>query len=151
MDAYQSPDDIALRTMGIRVASLTRRHEDRRACKRKAVASVIFLGVEGGWRELCHAVNAPMGNDPDRCIDDVGNCGCVHSEFKAVVLLLRSKLIGFNTVMVVSYSPCTPCANLIVQSKVVDEVYWLEDTAHDLRGIEILRFGRLKCGLIEHD
>lgn len=151
MDGYSSPDANILKMMARRVAALTRSHDQSRKCKRKAVATVVWFHHDGGWHEFCQRVNGPMADDPDRCADDVGNCGCVHSEFKAICHVMRAGTNAMTRVMVVSYSPCTPCANLIVESKCIDEVYWLEDTAHDMRGIEILRFGRLKGGKIEHD
>jgi deoxycytidylate deaminase len=110
-------------------------------CHRK-VAVTVVLDQEGTPYQ--NFSNGPLNDDPDRCTDIVGGCGCIHSEFKAIVWCLNErdqlpKDGKFN--LAVLYSPCTPCANLIVTSGIIKIVHFLYDTDHDMRGINILHAG----------
>jgi len=114
----------------------------RLTCRRKAVCTSLVL-----WKDTTvNFYNGPLNDDPKRCSNQVGGCGCIHSEFRAMVWLLeQAPLMDVpRATILVTYSPCTSCANLIVLCKdYVDGVYWLYDTEHDMRGIEILQAGGL--------
>lgn len=132
---------VIVHAIGCRVYGLTRKYEAEQNCKRKTVVTVAYRRVSGGVQEIGHWVNHPIDDDPTRCTDEVGGCGCLHSEPQAICAILRA---GFHfkpepIILAVTYSPCTPCANIIAMSLAVHEVYWLEDTRHDMRGIEILK------------
>jgi len=134
-----SPD--ILQMLGRRVSTLTKKYEGEQNCKRKTVVAIAFKKMNGGVQEIAHWVNRPLHNDPTRCTDVVGGCGCLHSEVQAVLALLRA---GFHfapedLILAVTYSPCSSCAHVIGASLAIRQVYWLEDTLSDMRGIDILR------------
>jgi deoxycytidylate deaminase len=140
-------DPQTLQRIGKRVHGLTRRYETEQNCKRKTVVTLTYHFKGGGMTEIGRAVNGPMFDDQTRCTDEVGGCGCIHSEFYAITSLLRNgwaQSLGQGNgalYLAVTYSPCTPCANLIVTSQIIRGCFWLEDTQHDLRGIDILKDG----------
>ena len=132
--------DGVMRIMALRVHALTRKYEEEQKCRRKTVVTIAYKRMNGGIFEIGHWVNRPLFDDPTRCTNDVGGCGCLHSEPQAICSLLRT---GYHiqpspVILAVTYSPCTPCANIISASLAISEVYWLQDTEHDLRGINIL-------------
>lgn len=133
-------DQSTLQMIGRKVHGLTRHYEKEQNCKRKTVVTVAFRRWNGGVHELSHWVNGPLFGDPTRCTDQVGGCGCLHSEVQAICALLRGgyHLQPGELILAVTYSPCTPCAHVIGASQAIRQIYWLEDTAHDMRGIDIL-------------
>jgi len=137
-------------SMGKRVHALTRKFEQGQLCNRKTVVTVAYRRFAGAYEEIGHWVNHPLNHDQSRCSDRVGDCGCTHSEPQAICDILRngSHLRGGDLILAVTYSPCTPCANIIAASKVISEVWWLENTKHDMRGIDVLENSVRKADLI---
>lgn len=120
-------------------------------CKRKAVGcSVLEI-----WNEpvrpgiLSESITRPIlvhngpSGDGHECSDQVGNCGCSHAEPRACIAVMcdepRLREVRDNAQMVCTYSPCTNCANIIVDSGVIDAVVYDILTEHDRRGVLILK------------
>lgn len=141
MDHHQPVDESVRAIIAKRLRGLTTFYESQQNCKRKTVVTVAWGRWDGGLQEIGHWVNGPLHRDPTRCSNQVGGCGCIHSEVRAVCDMLRSlvHMRKERTIIGVTYSPCTPCANLIMASYLTEEIYWLIDTEHDMRGIEILQ------------
>ncbi len=100
-------------------------------CLRRGTAARIVTPHGGFWR----AMNAPVLS----CTNMVGNCGCQHAEPRVIAKMLHeSGLPPWKLTTLVTLSPCTACANLLVGLKRFDGVYWLRPLVHDLRGLRIL-------------
>lgn len=116
--------------------------ERNQVCLRKAVgcAAITFSGAD-----LSPMLVAMVHNGPSRpghpCTNEVGNCGCSHSEPRLVQDILR-KTIDLTTmplIMVCTYSPCTTCANITIDSGLFKGVIYDVLTEHDKRGDKFLR------------
>lgn len=79
------------------------------------------------------------GEDNDSCTREEGNCGCVHAEMNAIAKLNSSHT--YNVLMCIT-SPCKLCARLIVNSKRIGKVIYL-NKYRDTQGIDILK----DCGI----
>lgn len=133
--------ETALKTMmrvGLNAAKMQQR------CHRKSVSCVLaglsfspLQNEKGIVRHLICFGNFVNGPSFNECTNEVGRCGCGHAEPKAVIAALERKLS--HLWFLCTYSPCTPCANLIVESKVADTVIFGHTTEHDVRGMDILR------------
>lgn len=107
------------------------------SCKRKGVACAVLP-------ELKWFYNGPINGDAELCSNEVGNCGCIHAEFHALRYCIWQN--GYYShepkySLLVNYSPCTSCANLIVASYCIERVYYVTLTEHDKRGIIHLEKG----------
>lgn len=114
--------------------------EQKTTCLRKKVAA--GLVVEGKF--IIQAING-SGN---KCSNEKGNCGCAHAEPKVLLAYLkkRLKLHHSYTVQLYSiYSPCSFCADIIIGSDIVSEIYYAILTEHDRRGLRLLKEAGLKC------
>ena len=122
-------------------------------CKRKAVGcSIVRLSI--GRRRLPTEKTLVMThNGPsvpnNECINEVGNCGCSHAEPRAILESLK-KDYGKHLVMVCTYSPCTNCANIIIDSGIIDLVVYETLTLHDTRGTTFLLQSGIKV-LTQHN
>lgn len=118
-----------------------------KGCRRKAVgvASIYVETILTKDRILWNRLASVFcnGSGQTHCTNERGNCGCVHAEVRAVLWAMRD---GRDIVLLQNYSPCSNCANLIVESQAVLGVYWKIDTEHDMRGIEILHRANIVCG-----
>lgn len=106
-------------------------------CKRKAVGcGLVEFNLNTSEAHLVAiGVNGPSSGE---CNGEVGKCGCSHAEPRAIMSLMRQN-IHSKHLMICSYSPCTNCANIIVDSQRVNGVVYGIFTDHDPRGVEILR------------
>lgn len=101
-------------------------------CLRKAVG----CGLVHWSGTVVFANNGPSVKNAV-CSNVVGNCGCSHAEPRAIIRALKSGLTkGF--ILVCTYSPCTNCANIIIDSGIVELVVYKILTEHDVRGSELL-------------
>lgn len=100
-------------------------------CKRKK--TITLLG-HGSFQLLSSTVNGPSLSH--ECTNEIGNCGCAHAEQLAIIKALRCR--WKNLILLSTYSPCTNCANMIIASKIIQEVWWGILTEHDIRGHELL-------------
>lgn len=112
-----------------------KRAEENQECKRKAVGCAIIIANGKDSTVTIFSQNGPSTGHI--CSNELGNCGCAHAEPRAI---LRAVYEHWNhCTLVCMYSPCTNCANIIVDSGVVDKVVWDIDTNHDMRGLHILK------------
>lgn len=109
-------------------------------CKRKGVGVGIvpFDGNLLDFERLRVYSNGPHFDNPEYCSNQVGNCGCVHAEMRAILGLVNSRM--GTCFMVSTYAPCTNCANLIATAEMlIPVVIYRYPTPHDPRGLQILR------------
>lgn len=103
----------------------------RSTCGRKQVGtvittddmeSVLSVGYNGNARGL-----------PNHCdTDEMGHCGCIHSEVNALIKAgSRESKIAFITM-----SPCKACAKLLVNARVI--TVYFNELYRDLTGLVIL-------------
>ena len=103
-------------------------------CKRKAVGcAMVSFNSFGSLKRHTLGINGPTVV----CTGVKGSCGCAHAEPRAVMAALR-EFPGERFVLLCTYSPCTSCANVIVDSEAVRAVVFHHFTDHDPRGLEIL-------------
>jgi len=118
--------------------------EGKRTCKRKAVGcSIIEIHTRlPGVNRIVLSHNGPSGFE-NECSGVVGNCGCSHAEPRAVFKYLNKLKKDYGdclwSIMICNYSPCTNCANIIVDSGIITAVVYKILTEHDIRGVEILK------------
>ena len=122
-------------------------------CKRKSVGvSILDIVRDRDGRVLIDRLSkqhngpvfeAPNTGPPIGCTNEVGNCGCAHAEPRALLDILKR---GWNQkpdrgklIMVSEYSPCTNCANIIIDSRVISVCVYDIVTKHDLRGLQKLQ------------
>ena len=112
--------------------------ERNQVCKRKAV----------GCAAIAVRVNeiytiAMKHNGPSRkgfpCTNEVGNCGCSHSEPRVVQSAIKNWDMDEKLILVCTYSPCTNCANIVIDSGLFGGVIYDILTEHDKRGEKFLR------------
>lgn len=146
------------------IDQITAYAEENQTCLRKAVGcGVVQVGewmtlIKGRENEpdyedyfvtfplirgMTHNGPSSYGNP---CSNEVGNCGCMHAEQKAIIDIYSkwSHLQSMRNILFCTYSPCSTCANMISYSKAFQAVVYKIDTAHDMRGINILRNGGIK-------
>jgi dCMP deaminase len=104
----------------------------RSTCSRLQVGTVLTdASVE---QVLAIGYNGNVRGFPNRCdSDEVGRCGCIHSEMNALV---KSPGEVPDKVAFVSASPCIMCAKLMVQAKVSHLFY--RTAYRDPAGLEVL-------------
>ena len=111
--------------------------EENSQCKRKGVTCQVFAVVQNSegpiirWRSSHY--NGPIKDDQSLCSNEVGNCGCVHAEERAALWLMQRRMIT-DALVAVNYSPCTRCANLLIETGKVRFVVYRTLTEHDPRG-----------------
>ena len=104
----------------------------RSTCSRLQVGTVLTDAL------LEHVVaigyNGNARGFPNRCdSDEVGRCGCIHSEMNALV---KAPGQMRNKVAFVTASPCVMCAKLMVQANVAHVFY--REAYRNGGGIEVL-------------
>ena len=113
--------------------------ERKTTCLRKGVGCTLIQS-ELGFGSVKTEIIARAFNGPSRsgheCTNVVGGCGCSHSEPRVIMKAMMKRRRG---IMVCTYSPCTNCANIVIDSDIVDGIVWSILTEHDKRGAEFLR------------
>ena len=105
----------------------------RSTCSRLQVGTV--LADASLEHVLAIGYNGNVRGFPNRCdSDEVGRCGCIHSEMNALV---KSPGEVPEKVAFVTASPCVMCAKLMVQAKVSHLFYRKE--YRDPAGLEVLQ------------
>jgi len=118
--------------------AITRHAEKRTACKRKGVGCRLINLYSSGMASQVMAFNGPS-LEKFECTNEVGNCGCMHSEPKAIIEGLKKGFKKKEFIMLCTYSPCTNCANIIISSGIVKGIIYTILTEHDKRGDALLR------------
>ena len=115
--------------------------EQKTECLRKGVGcSLVSLKIDR-IKVIVRDYNGPSRRG-HKCTNVVGGCGCSHSEPRVLMKALKEGHLGLyrkKAIMVCTYSPCTNCANVIIDSGVVGGIVWSILTEHDKRGAEFLR------------
>jgi deoxycytidylate deaminase len=101
--------------------------EKKQVCKRKAVGcKILEFNLQHERIEHFVAINGPSG-PKNKCSNIKGACGCSHAEPRAIMQYLkkreyRIKPAYVKTIMLVTFSSCVNCANIIIDSGVIDAV-----------------------------
>ena len=104
---------------------------------------ILLRREDGAYRQAAPLFINGLDVAHDVCANVKGNCGCLHAEVKAVY---AAAILGqSNLTLLCNYSPCAACAAIIVYSKLISDVKFKYITAHDERGIKILRKGGVRC------
>jgi len=114
----------------------------KQICKRKSVGCCAIAFNSNGEPFLIGlTVNGPVRDF--ECSNEVGNCGCSHAEPRLIIYLLqediKKKIENEPIFLMCTYSPCTNCANIIIESGLFLGVFYDILTEHDKRGEERLR------------
>ncbi len=113
----------------------------RTKCKRKGVGCGLYNLYEGRNELVVEMFNGPTRSG-FQCTNVIGACGCIHSEPRC---LMRAMTLGYQSglIMFCTYSPCVPCANMIIESGlvagVVREVFTKYPPPGDERGEQFLK------------
>jgi len=104
----------------------------RSTCARLQVGTVL---TDGSLEHvLAIGYNGNVRGFPNRCdSDEVGRCGCIHSEMNALV---KSPGEVPDKVAFVTASPCIMCAKLMVQAKVSH--LFFRNAYRDVAGLGVL-------------
>ncbi len=125
-------------------------NEDQ-SCLRKGVGCMLATQNEDDYYTMRSlSQNGPVNNS--KCSNEVGNCGCMHAEIRAVMDIWLDRanpdMVLGTWVMVCTYSPCTNCANFIVEyGPWIKAVYFQILTEHDVRGRDRLQDAGIVCRL----
>jgi deoxycytidylate deaminase len=102
-------------------------------CKRKGVGATI-IEITGFNHPKINfvtysAINGHSGDGTGNvCQNIVGGCGCAHSEPRVIMEYLKFRGIikqersDIRTILLSTYSACVNCANIIVDSGIIDAV-----------------------------
>lgn len=108
-------------------------------CLRKAVGVSI---VDRYGHRLVVARNGPSVPG-SVCSNVKGGCGCCHAEVRAVLELTR-RYRGGGMTLLCTYSPCTNCANIIIECGMISRVCRETLTEHDTRGEHFLKLAGIE-------
>ncbi len=106
-------------------------------CLRKAVGCSLVTVDYDELDTLVMVHNGPTRRG-HQCLNIVGGCGCGHSEPRAILYAAKKLTAVQNIIMFCTYSPCTNCANIILDSGLISGVCYDILTEHDKRGAEFL-------------
>lgn len=97
---------------------------ERSTCKRMKVGTVI---TSTDFRKvLAVGYNGNASGLPNTCDrDEVGNCGCLHSEENAVINCDSPRFL--EKVVFVSHLPCVPCAKRLINLGNVKRVVYANE------------------------
>lgn len=97
---------------------------DRSTCKRLKVGTVI---TSTDFRKvLAVGYNGNASGLPNCCDrDEIGNCGCLHSEENAVINCDSPRTV--EKVVFVTHLPCSQCAKRLINLGNVKQVFYLND------------------------
>jgi len=118
--------------------------QSKTKCLRKGVGcSIVHISHNTVVQEIAREHNGPAGQyDTCKGKEHVGSCGCAHAEPRAILQAIKH---GWITpaprgaiVLLCAYSPCTNCANLVLDSKIIEGVVYVQPTLHDLEPIDRL-------------
>jgi len=112
--------------------------ERNQVCLRKAVGCAAIAVGENELLPISLKHNGPS-REGYPCTNEVGNCGCSHSEPRVVVDTTMNWCEDEKLILVCTYSPCTTCANIVIDSGLFCGVIYDILTEHDKRGEKFLR------------
>lgn len=100
---------------------------ENQVCRRKSCGCVILeINLRESSIQHFTAVNGPSG-PKNKCSNIKGACGCSHAEPRTIMKYLkkrkpRIKRSYIKTILLSTFSACVNCANIIVDSGVIDAV-----------------------------
>lgn len=109
-------------------------------CKKKTVWCEIH---DQSGEFILRCCNSPILNDAKYCSGEA-ECGCMHAEVKAILNLIELDTVYRNCYMFCLFSPCTKCAQVIIRSRRIREVYY-ETLSSDVRGRDFLIIAGIVC------
>lgn len=110
----------------------------RNPCLRKVVPAMLFSNNRNlGKFEIMVAHNGPVIAE-QACENIEGSCGCAHVEPRLILQALRTpQFVTRQSLMYCFYSPCTHCANLLIDSHLIGAFIY-DELYRDTRGLSIL-------------
>lgn len=111
----------------------------RQECLRKAVGCASLLIHNDGHTTKTDMVHNGPSREGHVCSNEVGNCGCSHAEPRLVQEILKRGGVQGTLILVCTYSPCTNCANIVIDSGLFSGCVYDILTEHDKRGAEFLK------------
>jgi deoxycytidylate deaminase len=115
--------------------------ERNQVCLRKAVGCAAVTVINDVPALIYMKHNGPS-RDGHECSNEVGNCGCSHAEPRVVqgaIEGLQDASPNMPLILLCTYSPCTNCANIIIDSGLFCGCIYSILTQHDTRGREFLK------------
>lgn len=106
-------------------------------CKRKGTGCAAFQLYGNAFVKWPHFKFNGPSIEGHECSNVVGGCGCSHAEPRLTLDLYRAHKSGM--VMVSMYSPCSNCANIMIDSGCYVGCVYDILTEHDTRGVHLLR------------
>lgn len=96
-------------------------------CKRKSCGcAIIEINLRAQSLQHFIAINGASGIG-SKCSGIKGACGCSHAEPRAIIKYLKTRSLKIKsahikTILLTTFSSCVNCANIIIDSKVIDAV-----------------------------
>lgn len=117
----------------------------RSSCKRLNVGTVV---TSTDFRKvLAVGYNGNAAGLPNTCDrDEVGNCGCLHSEENAAINCDSPRFV--EKYIFVTHLPCAACAKRLINIGNVKKVFFLEDY-RKREGVELLGMAGIEVFKIE--
>lgn len=131
--------------------------EQESDCLRAKVGVAMCTGTHDDliMRYLAH--NGQVNNR--KCSGEQGQCGCFHAEIRVIMKVwkevssfgaevTKEGMKGFenwNWIIVCKWTPCTTCANFILQYGDFISEWYYEYEYRNPRGMHILREAGIKC------
>ncbi len=112
--------------------------ERNQVCLRKAVGCAAIVADGEELLPIAMRHNGPSRKE-HKCTNETGNCGCSHSEPRVVIDACNTWCEDEKLILVCTYSPCTTCANIVIDSGLFGGVIYEILTEHDKRGEKFLR------------
>ena len=116
--------------------------DDNQICKRKGVgAAIVEIDIDERKVRTFTAINGPSGAE-NECSDVIGACGCSHAEPRVILKFLKETAHepqylppkNIKRILLSTYSPCVPCANLAIDSEIIDMFIYEIWTPHWNKG-----------------
>lgn len=122
--------------------------EQESDCLRAKVGVAMCTGTKDDliMRYLAH--NGQVNNR--KCSGEQGQCGCFHAEIRGVMKVIDGQMNNLvdlreNWIIVCKWTPCTTCANFILQYGNFINEWWYQYEYRNPRGMHILREAGIKC------
>lgn len=122
-------------------------------CKRAQCGAIVF---DWGFRGvLSLGYNGQPAKTPnDKCTGQQGSCGCIHAEANALMKTLGTAphVVGrYTQLMLYSTTfPCQHCAGLVVNSGIIQHVFYKIPYRESSPGMIILFNAGIKWTCIDH-
>lgn len=107
--------------------SIKQEARKHKVCTRKACGcAVIEINLKDEAIYYFAGINGPSG-PKNKCSGIKGACGCGHAEPRAIMRYLKGRRLSVKksyvkTVLLTTFSSCVNCANIIIDSGVIDAV-----------------------------